>query len=264
MGYIGPRPTLTAYGQPGLWSSTDAALQTLRGAWDAGRDPYWSSVKLLLQPQAGDNAISDKAGGKTITNTGVTVSGFSPIPGGASLYFNGSAYLDLADQADWTPSSDSVWEVWCWSPAPLANGVETTLINQWPSTGGVSWRLLLDGFQGSSLLQRVVFQQSADGSSIWNGAADTGYRAGMINHIAVSYVAASGAVYYHINGAPIFSQTRGGFFNSPGVVRVGATGATSPAGFFTGHIFALRFTNGTARGYPGSTVLVPTGPWPTR
>lgn len=85
--YLGNRPPANALSSSGIWTPPQVAERKYANQWPSDADPHWSSVVMLLQPNATDTAITDKssvASAITINGT-VPLSGVSPWQGGASI-----------------------------------------------------------------------------------------------------------------------------------------------------------------------------------
>jgi len=124
-----PNVTPTQSSASGVWSLKDQMVYQRNNLWPFQRDPYFNYTTLFLQgnvpnttgPQAMNLPLSYNADAST-NNFLVTPNGdvgprpFSPYFGGNySVYFDGSASLDYADNANLEPGSgDFTFETWAY------------------------------------------------------------------------------------------------------------------------------------------------------
>ena len=251
MGYIGQAPIRNAFTSPGLWTPNEVSNRLSLGLWEQN-DPYWSYVKLLIQPSATDSSITDKSSGaKAVTTSTGALSGSSIFSGGASIANSGSGYAcSLADDAGYDGFSDFVIEgffVANASPAIIAEKAAS-------SSEYGAWNVAVIG-------NKLRFGASSSNTSEDIAAASTSQSvySGVTHYFAVSRSGSSGNVYLDgVRGATFSSGTT--VYNGSSALYIGGH---SNGTYLNGSILSLRITKGTDRGYTGSTIPLPTGPWPT-
>jgi len=215
-------------------------------------DPYFSSVSLLLH---GDGNLTDSSSaGRTLTAIG------SAAASAAQKKF-GSGSLAFTDVDDYitVPSApalsleddtDFVVEAWIY-PTTLRNngyfvskGIEG--FREWgfsvTDDGGIAWYWSVNG-------DNLIFSDpDVIAENQWS-------------HVAASYDGTTLRLY--ANGALVGS----GYYSTPAgsgqVLNIGIfISFTGIEHYFSGYIDELRITKGSARGYTGSTIGVPTAPFP--
>ena len=263
MGYIGQRPPQNAFSSPGLWTPNSALVQQYRGLWDAGADPYWAYTKLLIQPSATDSSIVDKSSGaKTVTSSnGFSLSGVSAFPGGGSVSSApatpglGSNRIEFANSSDWYFGTDN-----------FAIELLYTTTTTAPTTGGMgllerenSYGLRVELYTNGNISVRASSNNSS--YDVWNTTTICAYYANTINHTALVRTGSSFTLYH--NGVSRATTTSSAALYA-GTSPLAIGGYPSGGGnSFAGNIYAARVTVGSDRGYTGSTIPLPTGPWPT-
>lgn len=224
----------------GAFSTASAAVTPIAG------DPLFSSVALLLPFDGTGNTFVDaSAVPKAITAAGnATQSTAQSKWGGRSAYFDGSGdYLTAAVPAFGT--SDFVVEMWVYFNS--IQGDYTGLFDARPSQGAYP-TIILDG---SSI---KFFTNSA--FRINGGTVATG----QWQHIALAR--SSGTTRLYLNG----SQTGSSYTDANNYLSSVSPviGSLFDGYGLNGYIDDLRITVGSARGYTGATITVPTAAFPTR
>jgi len=248
--YIGPRPTgPSSTVASGIWDLRTAERQLRASAWLGAvvPDPFFSSVSLLLHADGtGSTFVDSSPTPKTITANGnATQSTAQSKWGGKSAYFDGSG--DYISVPSVTLSGDFVFECWLrWngdvSKAYSAISLGSSANTQFFLTTKENRTGLRFGLTGVA--------EYATGSFNW--AADTWY------HVAL--VRSSGAVRMYIDGAHVTDGSPSNSTSFSGEIRLGGDGT----GTYDSNIYLddVRLTVGSARGYTGSTITVPTAAFP--
>lgn len=265
MGYIGQRPPQNAFSSPGLWTPNSAAVQQYRGLWDAGADPYWAYTKLLIQPSATDSSIVDRSSAaRSLTvSAGVALSGTSRFPGGASINFDGASshYVVTPTSTDFDVSATStsyVLEVIIWIPP--ADGSDRFLLSL--ATAAKNYVTI---YRLSTGTHPIIF--NAYNGSFSDQITGTSGTGGTTHYVAAVQNGTTMRLY--VDGVLQGTANRTAGLSSVNTCTIGnlttsdASVASYPATML-GNIYAARVTVGSDRGYTGSTIPLPTGPWPTR
>lgn len=220
-------------------------------------DPYFSYVKALIQPVAGDGSILDySSSARAVTTSGSpTLGASSPWTGYQGIALSGSAWAQVPDSADWAVGSG----------VPFV--FEAVVYR---NSSGVSHELIAQGLPSSD--SAFLFNVSSSDKlvgSFWDPseAVSQVFSAGSVAASSFVHVVtvrtAAGQLRNYIAGAVDGTGTfSGAIFNSTQPLRFGARSA--PNGL-NGILAAARLTIGTDRGYTGSTIpnAVTAGPFPT-
>ncbi len=252
-GVIGAANNPTTSSAKGIWSLSEATKAIRAGLWpapNAGADPYFENVTLLL-PGDGTNGaqnntfLDSSTNAFTITRNGNTTQGtftpFSKPDGRWSNYFDGSGdYLGVATNAALRfGTGDFTVESWVYfTTLPSSTNVAQIVGTQW--SGGSptgAWTLWLRGTSN-----KIEF-------NVWNSTLLTSTTALTANtwyHVAVTRSGTSTKLF--INGANEATATSSfDYNNSSYPLRIGAYDDTA-GGFtyLTGYLSNLRLIKGTA------------------
>jgi len=230
-----------------------------------GGDPYWSDVSFLLET-ALPSSITD-ATGKTVSNSGVTVSGAVYQVGTSSASANGSSYLSISPDADFNFGTDNfTMEGWFYLTGDAAVNPggrrDATIMGCWPDAGlDTAWQLFIFG-DASTTGTGLVFNTFSGGVESYQIASTA------INKNAWTYFAvvkASNTVTIYVNGAAVstgaYTAPVNGGGNAMRVASLQQGDAPKFYNYFPGNLQQLRITKGVAR-YTAN-FAVPTAPFPT-
>jgi hypothetical protein len=254
-GVIGVANNPTQSSAKGIWSLSEATKAIRAGLWppsNAGADPYFENVTLLL-PGDGTNGaqnntfLDSSTNNFTITRNGNTTQGtftpFSKVDGRWGNYFDGNGdYLDAGARTAFAFGTGS-WTVEAWVYVnSLASEILLFDTRSSASTAGVGCRIATDGTLSYSGSANNALTTSAITTNTWN-------------HIAWVYDGTTLSGY--INGVrggtatPSFNISQ----NNGVIGRVGF----SAAGYMNGYISNLRVLKGSAA-YSGTSFTTPTAP----
>jgi hypothetical protein len=224
-------------------TSTNSWTRSPISSWSS--DPYFSNISLLLHMDGTGNTFVDSSPiPKTITAFGnATQSTAQSKFGGKSLYLDGSGdYLTIPQIAFGT--SDFVLE--CWLYFNSISGLFTGIYEGRPGVNGAYPTLILNG---SSIAWFTGQGFQITGPSL---------SPGQWYHVAVAR--ASGSTRMYLNGTQVGST----YADSTNYTASATTWIGNAAGNFSmnGYIDDLRITKGSARGYTGATIPVPTAAFP--
>lgn len=209
----------------------------------ARTDPYFSNVSLLLHM---DSTFADSSSNAlTVTATNATISTAQGKFGGASGYFNGSAYITATSSGFNISSGNFTIEFWIrfnatgagQQPVSIYSGSSLCMafytsannLNYYLSSNGSSWNI-------------------ASGVSAGAIAANTWYHVALVRN--------GNTFTPYVNGVAGTSTTSASNLNAQTTFYAGVSpGLTS--GWFTGYIDDIRVTPSVAR-----TITVPTAPFP--
>jgi hypothetical protein len=225
-------------------TNTNNWTRTPISTWSS--DPYFSYVSLLLHMDgSGSSFIDSSSTPKTITAYGnATQSAIQSKFGGKSLSLDGSGdYLTVPPIT--FGSGDFVIEGWLYFNT--INGVYTGLYDtRTININGANPTLLLNG--------NAICWFTNAGFQITGSSLSTG----QWYHVAVAR--SSGSTRMYINGAQVGS-TYSDSTNYGGTVTP-LIGKLTDGYEMNGYIDEFRITVGSARGYTGSTITVPTAAFP--
>lgn len=227
-GRIGGRVIPGTLSAPGVWSMAEQSTYKRGGDWPGTLDPYYASVRLLLQMNGSNNSTTftdTSSSPKTVTPFGnAKISTDQSKFDGSSAYFDGDGdYLTLAASSDWNLSStDFTVECFMYKTENRNGGLISQGVSRWRlrtlTTGTVAW--------------------DADGSvRITSGtlAINTWH------HIAASRIGATTRLF--INGVSAGSTTATPTNTSVDSLFIGAWsgGTTSP--IYQGFVDSVRLTS---------------------
>ena len=191
-------------------------------------DPYWSSVSCLLH---GDTLIDSSSNSLAITNSGVTISTTTKKYGTGSLYFNGSSYINITDNAK-VELDTKLFTIECWVCTQMTTNI--VLFSKWGPSSGYLMVLTATDF--------VLYLGSYTPISITH----SGFPSNTWFHIALSRDSSS-YVNLFINGV---LQGRGSYANTNAGNTKPLTLGCNNDGYgskMTGYIDDFRFTKGVCR-----------------
>lgn len=210
------------------------------------QDPILDKVSLLLHADgSGSTFVDSSLKPKTITATGATQSATQSKWGGKSADLTTGGYLNVSsDNGFGFGTEDFVQEFWLYY------------------TGGYGYVFFTNNYTGSGAYIGYGLQSGTKRQFIWYDGTvlmgDTDITNGTWQHHAV--VRSNGVVSTYLNGIRTGTAS---FSNDLGSSRPLAIGHNSAGGQLTyGYIDDLRVTKGSNRNYTGSTIIVPTGPFP--
>lgn len=217
-------------------------------------DPYYNDVVLHLPLQS--DTVDTKGGTVNLTGAPSIVSSTSPYASGGSLQFNGSNYLEVADNASYELASGD-FTIDCWARFTTSGGYRSFLTKSADANGASPYLMQITPTDG------IQFIHDEDGAGpmalSYVGAAQI---INTWNHYAT--VRSGNNIYLFINGnlATTISYTSGLVDNSAplalGALFLAGTGYLN---YFTGEVADLRVTKGVAR-YT-TNFSVPTEAYPT-
>ncbi|MBI4136714.1 DUF2341 domain-containing protein [Candidatus Roizmanbacteria bacterium] len=175
------------------------------------------------------------------SNTGTLGSGNSaPVWSsgiqGNSLKFDGINDIVSATDSDSFTGSTLSWEFWMKANTGMSGAKH--MINKYVAASSQrSWTVLYNG--GSS----IGITLSSDGTNNAQSASTTLPTEGVWHHIAITYNA--GTVTFYFDGIRESQATNSQTttFNNSNVVKIGASGDTTPSGFFDGFLDQVRIYN---------------------
>jgi hypothetical protein len=229
----------------------------------ASGDEEFSSVSLLMHMDGSGSSFTDSSSSpKTVTVVGnVTQSATQSKFGGKSAYFPGDGnYLYLPDDDQFDLPGDFVIEAW----------VYLTAYSQ--SWAGAYGACVVANYKGGIVGENPGWQLRINGSSsafdtinVYTGTTDLNWTGASISlntwtHVAVSRSGSSIRAY--VAGSQVGSAitntdtfTEGSSTDRP--LWIGQLNEATYRFALPGYIDDLRITKGTARGYTGSTIVVP-------
>jgi len=252
-GYIGFRRTPTSTAASGVWTLREAETFRRAGTWPPLTDEYWSSVVLLLHMDGTNNSTTftdSSSSAKTVTASGdAKISTARSQWGGASGLFDGTGdYLSSASNAAWAFGTGD-FAIECWVYRTSAPSLASIL--------GVGYFIGGFGLAIDSSHQVCV---TRPGTAIDHTfAASVPMNAW--SHIAVARSGSSLRCY--VDGVQKGSTANNSTNYAQGELVIAMDGDKANQGFI-GNIDDLRITKGSARGYTGSTITVPTAAFPDR
>jgi hypothetical protein len=253
-GYLGFTRVPTEEAASGVWTLREQERFRRAGTWPPARDDLFSSVELLLQMNGTGNTFVDSSPTpKTITAVGAaTQSGTQFKWGGASLALNGSdANLSLPSEG-FSLTGDFVIEAWVYfSDVPLYATIVDT-------RSTASFADYLCGFFNTGAALRPDFV-TAGGDGVRLTGTSTAVVLNAWSHVA--FVRSAGVLSVYVNGTRDATQVSYSTTLTPQSATM-LIGRNVDGNFVDGFIDDLRITVGNNRGYTGSTITVPTGPFP--
>jgi hypothetical protein len=236
-------------------TSTNSWTRSPISAWSS--DPYFSNISLLLHMDGtGNTFVDSSATPKTITANGdATQSTTESKFGGKSAFFDGSGdYLSIADIGNGFAfgTGDFVYEWWFRSAA--SNAYAAMVTRPYDSPGGIL--MSLNGPSGNG--RPEIFWREFENALFIQSAAG-GFNDNNWHHFA--FVRSGTTCSMYIDG--VRRGTRTGVSTSVPTSTVVVGNDILFAGRdFNGYIDDLRITVGSARGYTGATIPVPTSAFP--
>lgn len=250
-------PATTSAG--GIWTLSEAELYkrdiALGVTYGSGGDSYFSNVQLLLRMDGDGAAFVDSSGTpKTITAVGAaTQSAVQSKWGGKSLALNGSnANLSLPS-ASFSLAGDFVIEAWVYlnSVSAYAALVETRAS---PGT----YANFICGVYNIGGQRRLDFV-TVGGAGVRLTGSSTTVPLNAWTHIA--FVRSSGVLSAYVNGTRDAAQVSYATAITPASATM-LIGRNVDGNFADGYYDDLRITVGSARGYTGATIPLPTAAFP--
>jgi hypothetical protein len=215
-------------------------------------DPFFSSVALLLHADGSGSTFVDSSGTpKTITAVGgATQSTAQSKWGGKSLALNGSdANLSLPSSA-LAFTGDFVIEGWIYL---ISNPIYSSIVETRASPSFADFVAGVYPIGGGHRLDFVT----AGGVRLTGSS--TSVPLGSWSHFA--FVRSSGVISAYVDGVRDATQLSYSASISPASATA-LIGRNVDGNFINGYIDDLRITVGSARGYTGSTITVPTAAFP--
>lgn len=239
-GRIGGRVIPGTLSAPGVWSMAEQSTYKRGGDWPGTLDPYYASVRLLLQMDGSNNSTSfpdTSSSPKTATPTGnARISTDQSRFGESSAYFDGDGDSLVFDPSSAWSLGGTDFTIECFARKDLnRDGVIVGQGSNWrlrfTNSGAVAW--------DTSGTNR--YTTTAQASSTWL-------------HIAVSKIGTTTRIF--VNGTSLGTTTSSVAANSTiGLTVGGLYSSTSYQGF----IDSLRIT---AVGRYGSDFTPPSLPFP--
>ena len=234
----------------GAWSSASSSVLPVGG------DPFYSSVSLLLHMDGtnGSATITDNSPSPaTITSNGnATITTANKRFGTGSLALNSQAdYLTLAKGSRFTFEGDFVIEAFvnCAVPSAFAAFIE--------ARSGATAQMFAFGLRNVSGTMQLEFYDGVN-----TNRSGTAVAANTWSHVA--FVRTSGTLSFYINGSKAANT-----FSIPGTIAPSSSSTVylgalpfDNLGWSSGFLDEFRITNGSNRGYTGSTITVPTAAFP--
>ena len=243
-------------------TSTNNWSRSPISSWSS--DPYFSYVSLLLHMDgSGSTFIDDSQFAKQVTAFGgATQSVIEKRFGNSSLQNNTNRYLSVNGGSEFNfGTGDFCVELWAF-PTEAPNG-GALIANQYNDDDMVGFAL---GFYNGNPAQLG----SSNGSNLffgwynggWNGMATSStLNLNAWNHIAVSRTSNTTRLY--LNGTQVGSSLTTPQLPEMNTIYIGRRWDTSgTSSYFAGYIDEVRITKGHNRNYAGSTITVPTNPFP--
>lgn len=264
--WASPPDSATASGTPGqqAYDSSYYYLCVASSTWVRTRmsswDPYWASVVLLLH---GDGTLTDSSSyGHVFTAYGNAAATGSAKYGSGSLTFDGSGdYLTTPSSTAFDLPGDFAIECWVRLTSPPG------------SYGGAYGAAIIGRYQGPAADQGMQLRINGtssgyDAINLYTGQTDLNWSASISqntwHHIAVARSGSSIRAY--LNGTQVGSTVTNSDPFTPSSSRSLSVGRlaleTTYLFDLPGQIDDLRITKGTARGYTGATITVPSAAFP--
>jgi hypothetical protein len=230
----------------GSYSTASSAVTPVAG------DALWASVQLLLPGDTSTNDASSYSRSVSAVG-GAAVSASQKRWGAGSLYFDGSGdYLTIPSSSAFSfgaSGGEFTIEFWMWMES-YGNNYTTVMTRR---TSDWQWQI---GFPNTG---RYINASTNSAGTSFTIQDTSQLSLSAWHHVAWSF---DGTTYrLYVDGAIVASSTAsGGFGEIGGDVTIGSV----PGGgeYFHGYIDDLRITKGSARGYTGATIQVPTAAFP--
>jgi hypothetical protein len=231
----------------------------------AGSDPLFNNVSLLLNMDGESSTFIDSSPRqKTLTAVGsVNQSATQSKWGGKSGYFAGDGTrLTTPDSDDfYFGSGDYAVEAWLYIPVLNTSG-GGNIFSQSANLANNSNRQYAFAVNSTGLVVYWTTNGVNDNSLAFSTTPPTN------QWIYVAFSRSNGLLRAYLNGVRVGDPVSHDFtyYDSSAHVCVGSFGGYAVNGYsfldFTGFIDDLRVTKGSARGYTGATITVPTAPFP--
>ena len=249
-GVIGAANNPTISSAKGIWSLSEATKAIRAGLWppsNAGADPYFENVTMLLSANGTNGAqnntfLDSSTNNFTITRNGNTTQGtftpFSKYAGAWGNYFDGTGdYLTLASSADFNIfGGDMTAECWFYSTASSLGSRSEHL-----------FAFVQDATNRESLYFNGTTLTFWTSSSAGNGPRITfaGITQNQWVHVAV--VKSGSTFTMYVNGVSAGTSTTTQYSTASQSLQIGTyNNASSPGDSFTGYISNVRVVKGTA------------------
>jgi len=249
-GVIGVANNPTISSAKGIWSLSEATKAIRAGLWppsNAGADPYFENVTMLLSANGTNGAqnntfLDSSTNNFTITRNGNTTQGtftpFSKYDGAWGNYFDGTGdYLTLASSADFNIfGGDMTAECWFYSTASSLGSRSEHL-----------FAFVQDATNRESLYFNGTTLTFWTSSSAGNGPRITfaGITQNQWVHVAV--VKSGSTFTMYVNGVSAGTSTTTQYSTASQSLQIGTyNNASSPGDSFTGYISNVQVVKGTA------------------
>jgi len=250
-GYVGFTRTPTSTAASGIWTLREAEASKRAAAWpdtmpDLSSDPFFSNVVLLLH---GESMVDSSNAARTLTASGATISTAQKKFGSSSISIGSGQYVSLPGATAFNMSGDFTLEWFHYLNSATAQG--WIIGGNANASGYFMLGLNLTGSQ-----------------QLWVGQANVGWpvqfgsvplAANTWQHVAISRSGSSNRLYIDgtLVGSAITDSTS--WVANPTEVWIGSQTAGAS---MQGYLDEFRWTVGTARGYTGGTITVPTAAYP--
>ena len=212
----------------------------------AASDPFFSNVVLLLH---GETLVDSSGAARTLTASGASISTAQKKFGSSSIAIGSGQYVSLPGATAFNMSGDFTLEWFHYLTSATAQG--------WIIGGNAN----ANGY--------LMLGINLSGSQqLWLGGANTNWpvqfgsvplAANTWQHVAISRSGSSNRLYIDgtLVGSAITDSTS--WVANPTQIWIGSQAAGTS---MQGYLDEFRWTVGTARGYTGSTITVPTAAYP--
>jgi hypothetical protein len=224
----------------GSYSSASSSVTPVAG------DANFSSVRLLLH---GETWVDSSSAARTLTASGASISTTQKKFGSSSISIGSSQYVSFPGNSALNMSGDFTLEWFHYLTSATAQG---WIIGGDANASG--YFMLGLNLTGS---QQLWIGQAAIGWPVQFGSVP--FAANTWQHVAISRSGSSNRLYIDgtLVGSAITDSTS--WTTNPNNIWIGSqSGGVSMAGYLD----EFRWTVGTARGYTGSTITVPTAAYP--
>lgn len=221
-------------------------------------DPYWSNVVSLLHFDGSNGSTSfvDQVSGNTWTASGATISTTEYKFGSSSGYFDSTSGITIPASSKWTFSGQFTMEGWVYFSNLSAASGSFSPSNQYIfdiGSNGTYLRILTSGYGGAPNGWTLY-----DSSTIM-----TNYATIPVTNQWYYWVIqrnSANLLSFYLNGSLQASTTSSATLGSDTTLTLGNYVAGNSYGL-DGYMDETRITSGVAR-YSGSTITIPTAPFP--